>query len=203
MQDESEPDHAAYISGGVCSAALSFGRPRRACALKAVPRFCVLDRAGQWKLHAGSDGEVLPAWVHYWCAARETTAAAAFERLKQNTTSPLRSGHFVSSSASKTTRRRRSSWNTVFPRVGSECVWAAGRLRVVGRDGPGRSKGFAEKFHSVGVPEGEYFILSRNAWAGSAAHGTALWSGAGGPGARLFFIYFFSFPVGAPSTYIS
>jgi alpha-D-xyloside xylohydrolase len=34
--DEAEPDHAAYISGG------------------------------QWDLHAGSDGEVLPAWVHYW-----------------------------------------------------------------------------------------------------------------------------------------
>lgn len=34
--DEAEPDHHLYISGG------------------------------QWNLHAGSDGEILPAWVHYW-----------------------------------------------------------------------------------------------------------------------------------------
>ena len=34
--DESEPDHAAYISGG------------------------------QWDLHAGTDTEIMPAWVKYW-----------------------------------------------------------------------------------------------------------------------------------------
>ena len=34
--DEAEPDHAQYISGG------------------------------QWDLHAGTDTEILPAWVKYW-----------------------------------------------------------------------------------------------------------------------------------------
>ena len=72
--DEAEPDHAKMISGG------------------------------QWRLHAGTDTEVIPAWVKYW------------------------------------------------------------------------SKGFAERFIDV-HPDGEFFILSRNAWAGTSAHGTALWSG--------------------------
>jgi len=71
--DESEPDHTQYISGG------------------------------QWRMKAGLDAEVLPAWVKYW------------------------------------------------------------------------SKGFADKMKQL---RGEdYFILSRNAWAGTPAHGTALWSG--------------------------
>ena len=73
--DEAEPDHAHYIGGG------------------------------DWQLHAGTDAEVLPAWVHYW------------------------------------------------------------------------SKGFSEKFNRVGAEDGDYFILSRNAWAGTSAFGTALWSG--------------------------
>ena len=29
----------------------------------------------------------------------------------------------------------------------------------------------------LGTPPGEYFLLSRNAWAGTAGHGAALWSG--------------------------
>jgi alpha-D-xyloside xylohydrolase len=70
--DEAEPDHAKMISGG------------------------------QWRLHAGTDTEVIPAWVQYW------------------------------------------------------------------------SKGFSQRFIDV-HPDGEYFILSRNAWAGTSAHGTALW----------------------------
>ena len=70
--DEAEPDHAKMISGG------------------------------QWRLHAGTDTEILPAWVKYW------------------------------------------------------------------------SKGFSERFREV-HPDGEYFILSRNAWAGTSSHGTALW----------------------------
>jgi len=72
--DEAEPDHAQYISGG------------------------------QWDLHAGTDTEILPAWVKYW------------------------------------------------------------------------SKGFSDKFKEIGRKD-DYFILSRNGWAGTQAYGTALWSG--------------------------
>ena len=73
--DESEPDHLKYISGG------------------------------QWKLHAGTDSEVLPAWVKEWSSA------------------------------------------------------------------------FANKLRDVTDGDGDFFILSRNGWAGTAASGTALWSG--------------------------
>ena len=73
--DESEPDHAAYISGG------------------------------QWDLFAGTDAEILPAWVHYWI------------------------------------------------------------------------KGISDGMNSIGAAPGEYFILSRNAWAGTWSYGGALWSG--------------------------
>lgn len=71
--DESEPDHHAYISGG------------------------------QWDLHAGTDTEVLPAWVSYW------------------------------------------------------------------------SKGFGDNFKAKHGDD--FFILSRNAWAGTWSNGAALWSG--------------------------
>ena len=74
--DESEPDHAAYISGG------------------------------QWKLAKGIDAELLPAWVHAW------------------------------------------------------------------------SRGFAEAAaRDAALAPGEFFLLSRNAWLGTAHHGAALWSG--------------------------
>ncbi|KAJ9443699.1 alpha-D-xyloside xylohydrolase [Diplonema papillatum] len=72
--DEAEPDHTAYISGG------------------------------QWSFNAGSDSEVLPAWVKYWTEGFRT--------------------------------------------------------------------GLEEKYEP-----GEFFILSRNAWAGTASDGAALWSG--------------------------
>lgn len=58
---------------------------------------------GQWKLHAGDDTQVLPAWVKYW------------------------------------------------------------------------AKGFADKFRSLHGDD--FFILSRNAWAGTWSDGAALWSG--------------------------
>ena len=73
--DESEPDHKSYISGG------------------------------QWDLFAGTDAEVLPAWIHYWI------------------------------------------------------------------------KGISDGMNSIGAAPGEYFILSRNAWAGTWSYGGALWSG--------------------------
>jgi len=73
--DQSEPDHAAYISGG------------------------------QWQFHAGTDAEMLPTWVKYW------------------------------------------------------------------------GQGFQRELESAGHKPGEYFILSRNGWAGTQAAGMALWSG--------------------------
>lgn len=73
--DESEPDHKNYISGG------------------------------QWDLFAGTDAELLPAWIHYWI------------------------------------------------------------------------KGISDGMNSIGAASGEYFILSRNAWAGTWSYGGALWSG--------------------------
>lgn len=31
--------------------------------------------------------------------------------------------------------------------------------------------------HSIGTTDGQFFVLSRNAWLGTASHGAALWSG--------------------------
>eukprot|EP00754_Rhynchopus_humris_P034842 Rhum_TRINITY_DN16441_c0_g1::Rhum_TRINITY_DN16441_c0_g1_i1::g.163192::m.163192/K01811/xylS, yicI; alpha-D-xyloside xylohydrolase len=73
--DETEPDHTFDISGG------------------------------QWTLHAGADGQVLPSWVRYL-------------------TSSMREG-----------------------------------------------------LESIGLKTGEYFMLARNAWAGTWSDGAALWSG--------------------------
>ena len=73
--DESEPDHLKYISGG------------------------------QWRLHAGTDAEVLPAWTKLWAA------------------------------------------------------------------------GFANKLREISDGDGDFFILSRSAWVGTASSGAALWSG--------------------------
>ena len=39
------------------------------------------------------------------------------------------------------------------------------------------SKGFADKMAELGNKPGEFFLLSRSAWAGTASHGSALWSG--------------------------
>ena len=37
--------------------------------------------------------------------------------------------------------------------------------------------GFANKLREIGDGDGDFFILSRSAWAGTASSGTALWSG--------------------------
>lgn len=39
------------------------------------------------------------------------------------------------------------------------------------------AKGFSDELQSAGHAPGDYFILSRNAWAGTPASGAALWSG--------------------------
>jgi len=39
------------------------------------------------------------------------------------------------------------------------------------------SKGFADKMAELGNAPGEFLLLSRSAWAGTASHGSALWSG--------------------------
>ena len=39
------------------------------------------------------------------------------------------------------------------------------------------SKGFSDKMAELGHTPGEFFLLSRSAWAGTASHGSALWSG--------------------------
>eukprot|EP00937_MAST-01D_sp_MAST-1D-sp2_P006861 g6861.t1 len=39
------------------------------------------------------------------------------------------------------------------------------------------SRGFAKKMAELGHRPGEFFLLSRSAWAGTASHGAALWSG--------------------------
>jgi alpha-D-xyloside xylohydrolase len=74
-RDQSEPDHAVYISGG------------------------------QWQLARGLDTEVLTAWTYQW------------------------------------------------------------------------SKGFSDEMARTGVAPGDFFLLSRSAWAGTPSHGAALWSG--------------------------
>jgi alpha-D-xyloside xylohydrolase len=39
------------------------------------------------------------------------------------------------------------------------------------------TKGFQDEMTRLGTKPGEYFLLSRNGWAGTASHGAALWSG--------------------------
>jgi alpha-glucosidase (family GH31 glycosyl hydrolase) len=39
------------------------------------------------------------------------------------------------------------------------------------------TRGFQQQMRARGKKEGDYFLLSRNAWAGTASHGAALWSG--------------------------
>ena len=39
------------------------------------------------------------------------------------------------------------------------------------------SRGFADKMAELGTPPGEFFLLSRSAWANTPSHGAALWSG--------------------------
>ncbi len=39
------------------------------------------------------------------------------------------------------------------------------------------AKGFSDGMQAIGAGPGEFFILSRNAWSRTAAHGAALWSG--------------------------
>eukprot|EP01061_Rhynchopus_euleeides_P014703 TRINITY_DN25376_c0_g1_i3.p1 TRINITY_DN25376_c0_g1~~TRINITY_DN25376_c0_g1_i3.p1 ORF type:complete len:724 (+),score=302.45 TRINITY_DN25376_c0_g1_i3:176-2347(+) len=73
--DESEPDHTLAIFGG------------------------------QWSFHAGSDAQMIPAWVRYY------------------------------------------------------------------------TDGMAKGLRSTGLADGEFFILSRNAWVGTWGNGVALWSG--------------------------
>ena len=73
--DESEPDHSLMIGGG------------------------------QWSFHAGSDGQLIPAWVRYY------------------------------------------------------------------------TDGMAKGLREIGHKDGDFFILSRNAWAGTWTNGAALWSG--------------------------
>ena len=37
------------------------------------------------------------------------------------------------------------------------------------------SKGFSDEMRRIGVEEGDFFLLSRSAWAGTPSHGAALW----------------------------
>lgn len=39
------------------------------------------------------------------------------------------------------------------------------------------TKGFSDGMAGIGTAPDEFFILSRNAWLGTASHGAALWSG--------------------------
>ncbi len=39
------------------------------------------------------------------------------------------------------------------------------------------AKGFSDGMQTIGAGPGDFFILSRNAWSRTAAHGAALWSG--------------------------